>query len=76
MSDKDTTYDKARGLLFQQVESRTVRKVAFQNAGDYQSQLFEYIKMYYNPMRLHSSIGCLNLNNFKNHLASLCNKNK
>jgi len=38
---------------------------AFDNAEDARTEIFEFIEMYYNPKRLHSSLGYLSPNNFE-----------
>ena len=70
MSDKDNPYDNAHmESFFSRFKAELLENGAFLNAEDSQSQIFEYIEMYYNPSRLHSSIGYLSPNNFEKQLA-------
>jgi len=70
MSDADNPYDNAHmESFFSRFKAELMEGGAFQDAEDSQSEIFEYIEMYYNPSRLHSSIGYLSPNNFENQLA-------
>ena len=67
MSDADNPYDNAHmESFFSRFKAELLQGGSFQNAEDSQSQIFEFIEMYYNPSRLHSSIGYLSPNNFEN----------
>ena len=71
MSDADNPYDNAHmESFFSRFKAELLEGGAFQDAEDSQSEIFEYIEMYYNPSRLHSSIGYLSPNNFENQLQS------
>jgi putative transposase len=71
MSDADNPYDNAHmESFFSRFKAELMEGGAFQDAEDSHSEIFEYIEMYYNPSRLHSSIGYLSPNNFENQLAS------
>ena len=70
MSDKDNPYDNAHmESFFSRFKTELLEKGAFQNAEDSRRQIFEYIEMYYNPLRLHSSIGYLSPDKFEKQLA-------
>ena len=76
MSDKDNPYDNAHmESFFSRFKAELLEKGAFKNAEDSRRQIFEYIEMYYNPLRLHSSIGYLSPDKFEKQLALTCNKN-
>ena len=69
MSDADNPYDNAHmESFFSRFKAELMEDGTFQGAEDSQSEIFEYIEMYYNPSRLHSSIGYLSPNNFENQL--------
>ncbi len=69
MSDADNPYDNAHmESYFSRFKAELMEGGAFLNAEDAQTEIFEYIEMYYNPQRLHSSIGYLSPNNFENQL--------
>jgi len=73
MSDADNPYDNANmESFFSRFKAELMEGGAFQDTEDSHSEIFEYIEMYYNPSRLHSSIGYLSPNNFENKLASTC----
>ena len=70
MSDADNPYDNAHmESLFSRFKAELMEGGAFSDADDSQTEIFEYIEMYYNPSRLHSSIGYLSPNNFETQLA-------
>lgn len=71
MSDADNPYDNAHmESFFSRFKAELMEGGAFQNAEDSQTEIFDFIEMYYNPSRLHSSIGYLSPNNFEKQLAS------
>lgn len=71
MSDADNPYDNAHmESFFSRFKAELLQGGAFQNAEDSQIEIFEFIEMYYNPSRLHSSIGYLSPNNYETQLAS------
>lgn len=70
MSDADNPYDNAHmESFFSRFKAELMEDGAFQDAEDSQTEIFDYIEMYYNPLRLHSSIGYLSPDNFENQLA-------
>jgi putative transposase len=69
MSDADNPYDNAfMESCFSRFKAELLEGGAFQTAEDSYTEIFEYIEMYYNPIRLHSSIGYLSPNTFETHL--------
>lgn len=67
MSDADNPYDNAHmESFFSRFKAELLEGGAFQNAEDSRSEIFEFIEMYYNPKRLHSSIGYLSPTAFEN----------
>ena len=70
MSDADNPYDNAHmESFFSRFKAELLQGGAFQNAENSQSEIFEFIEMYYNPSRLHSSIGYLSPNNYETQLS-------
>ena len=53
---------------FSRFKSELMEGGAFESAEDSQTEIFEFIEMYYNPKRLHSSIGYLSPNAYENTL--------
>jgi transposase InsO family protein len=75
MSDADNPYDNAHmESFFSRFKAELMEGGAFQNVEDSRTEIFEYIEMYYNPSRLHSSIDYLSPNNFEKQL--MLNENK
>ncbi len=71
MSDADNPYDNAHmESFFSRFKAELLEGGAFQNAEDSQSKIFEFIEMYYNPKRLHSSIEYLSPKNYEKKIAS------
>ncbi|WP_240619278.1 IS3 family transposase [Chitinophaga costaii] len=69
MSDADNPYDNAHmESYFSRFKAELMEGGAFDSAEDSQTEIFEFIEMYYNPKRLHSSIGYLSPNEFENRL--------
>lgn len=67
MSDADNPYDNAHmESFFSRFKAEMLEGGAFQTAEDARSEIFEFIEMYYNTHRLHSSIGYLSPNDFEN----------
>jgi transposase InsO family protein len=67
MSDADNPYDNAHmESFFSRFKAEMLEGGAFQNAEDARSEIFEFIEMYYNTKRLHSSIGYLSPAEFEN----------
>jgi len=66
MSDADNPYDNAHmESFFSRFKAELLEGGAFQDAEDSHSEIFEFIEMYYNPKRLHSSIGYLSPNAYE-----------
>lgn len=58
MSDADNPYDNAHmESFFSRFKAEMLEGGAFQDAEDSRIEIFEYIEMYYNTKRLHSSLG-------------------
>jgi putative transposase len=75
MSDADNPYDNAHmESFFSRFKAELMEDGAFQDVEDSRTEIFEYIEMYYNPSRLHSSIDYLSPNNFENKLVLHENK--
>jgi len=77
MSRKANCYDNAAMESFW----ATLKTECFQgqiprNLKQAQAMLFDYIETFYNPIRLHSSLGYLSPIEFENHLASLSTNNQ
>lgn len=69
MSDADNPYDNAHmESCFSRFKAELMEGGAFENAEDSQTEIFEFIEMYYNPKRLHSSIDYLSPNAYENTL--------
>jgi len=66
MSDADNPYDNAHmESFFSRFKAEMLEGGVFRTAEDARSEIFEYIELYYNARRLHSSIGYLSPNNFE-----------
>lgn len=66
MSDADNPYDNAHmESYFSRFKAELMEGGAFESAEDSHTEIFEYIEMYYNPNRLHSSLGYLSPNTFE-----------
>lgn len=58
MTRRNNHYDNAMGeSLFSRLKAELMEKGAFLSLDDAQTELFEYIEIYYNRQRRHSSIG-------------------
>lgn len=67
MSDADNPYDNAHmESCFSRFKAELLEGGAFDSAEDSQTEIFEFIEMYYNPKRLHSSLGYLSPNAYEN----------
>jgi transposase InsO family protein len=74
MSDADNPYDNAHmESFFSRFKAEMMEGGAFQNAEDSRTEIFEFIEMYYNPKRLHSSIGYLSPNVYEQQHIFSCN---
>ena len=58
MSRRNDTYDNAFAeSLFSRFKAELLQGGCFMSLEDAQTEIFEYIEMYYNPLRRHSSLG-------------------
>ena len=58
MSDADNPYDNAfMESYFSRFKSELLQDGSFENMENARSEIFEYIEMYYNPIRRHSALG-------------------
>ena len=66
MSDADNPYDNAyMESFFSRFKAELLEGGAFEDAEDSRTRIFEFIEMYYNPKRLHSSIGYLSPSDYE-----------
>jgi putative transposase len=66
MTRKDNHYDNAFAeSLFSRFKAELMQGRAFDSFGDAQTAIFEYIEMYYNPIRRHSALGYLSPKKFE-----------
>lgn len=73
MSDADNPYDNAHmESFFSRFKAEMLEGGAFMDAEDSRTEIFEFIEMYYNQQRLHSSIDYLSPNQYENQLC-VCN---
>ncbi|MBD0257904.1 MAG: transposase [Cytophagales bacterium] len=62
MSRADDPYDNAcMESCFSRFKAELLEEGIFENLEDAQTETFEFIEMYYNPKRRHSSLGYLSL---------------
>jgi len=67
MSDADNPYDNAHmESFFSRFKAEMLEGGAFRTVEDARSEIFEYIEMYYNTKRLHSSIDYMSPADFEN----------
>lgn len=58
MSRADDPYDNAfMESYFSRFKAELLQEGVFDSLEDAQTEIFEYIEMYYNPIRRHSSLG-------------------
>jgi transposase InsO family protein len=58
MSEADNPYDNAFAeSLFSRFKAELIQKGAFESKEDAITEIFDYIELYYNTQRLHSSLG-------------------
>ena len=58
MSRADNPYDNAcMESCFSRFKAELLQGGVFDSLEDAQTEIFEYIEMYYNPIRLHSALG-------------------
>ncbi|MBD0299552.1 MAG: IS3 family transposase [Nitrososphaera sp.] len=68
MSRADNVYDNAfMEALFSRFKAELLEGGAFQSKEDAQTEIFEYIEMYYNPKRRHSALNYQSPVNYENH---------
>jgi transposase InsO family protein len=73
MSDADNPYDNAHmESYFSRFKAELMEGGAFESAEDSHTEIFEFIEMYYNPKRLHSSLGYLSPNAFEDKIKTPC----
>ncbi len=66
MSRKGNCYDNARmESFFGTLKTERVYHESYETLGQLRASLFDYIEMFYNPHRLHSSIGYRSPLNFE-----------
>jgi transposase InsO family protein len=66
MSGKDNPYDNAfMESYFSRFKAELLQGGAFDGLEDARSKIFEYIEMYYNPVRRHSSLGYISPDAFE-----------
>lgn len=67
MSRADDPYDNAfMESCFIRFKAELLQGVVFESIGDARTEIFEYIEMYYNPIRRHSSLGYMSPAAFEN----------
>jgi len=67
MSRADNPYDNAfMESYFSRFKAELLEGGAFESMEDAQTEIFEYIEMYYNPVRRHSSLGYISPLDFEN----------
>ena len=66
MTRKDNHYDNAHAeSLFSRFKAELMQQGQFDSLDDAQTAIFEYIEIYYNPIRRHSALGYLSPKNFE-----------
>ncbi len=74
MSDADNPYDNAHmESFFSRFKAEMLEGGSFQDAEDSRTEIFEFIEMYYNHQRLHSSLGYLSPDAYEKQQQCLCN---
>lgn len=69
MSDRDNPYDNAHmESCFSRLKAELMQGSTFRDADHSRAEIFEFIEMYYNTKRLHSSIGYLSPDNYEKKL--------
>jgi transposase InsO family protein len=70
MSGKDNPYDNAfMESHFSRFKAELLQGGAFDDLEDAQTEIFEYIEMYYNPIRRHSSLGYISPGAFERQVS-------
>lgn len=71
MSRADNPYDNAfMESYFSRLKAELLEGGAFENIEDAQTEIFEYIEMYYNPTRRHSALGYISPVDFEKQILS------
>ena len=71
MSRRGNCYDNAvKESFFSSLKMERVRRTIYPSKGEARSDIFEYIEMFYNPLRRHSSIGYLSPDQFERKFPS------
>lgn len=71
MSRADNPYDNAcMESCFSRFKAELLQGGVFDSLEDAQTEIFEYIEMYYNPIRLHSALGYKSPVKFEHHQLS------
>ena len=66
MNDRDNPYDNAHmESCFSRFKAELMQEGTFRNAEHSRAEIFEFIETYYNPKRLHSSLGYVSPNDFE-----------
>ena len=66
MTRKDNHYDNAHAeSLFSRFKAELMQQGQFDSLEDAQTAIFEYIEIYYNPIRRHSALGYLSPKNYE-----------
>jgi transposase InsO family protein len=66
MSRADNPYDNAfMESCFSRFKAELIENGVFTSKVDAKTEIFEYIEMYYNPIRRHSALNYLSLINFE-----------
>ena len=70
MSGKDNPYDNAfMESYFSRFKAELLQGGAFEQLEDARTEAFEFIEMYYNPIRRHSSLGYISPMSFEQQVA-------
>lgn len=74
MTRKDNHYDNAHAeSLFSRFKAELMQQGLFDSLEDAQTAIFEYIEIYYNPIRRHSALGYLSPKNFEKKFCQIQN---
>lgn len=69
MSKADNPYDNAFAeSLFSRLKAELIQKGAFENKDDAFTEIFDYIEVYHNTQRLHSSLGYMTPQEFESKI--------
>ena len=71
MSEADNPYDNAYAeSFFSRFKAELLQKGAFENKEDAMTEIFDFIEIYYNAQRLHSSLGYMSPREFEEKIKS------